>query len=457
MNHQPIFCFDQEKNIIEIGALFQQAKMDNLLDLPDVILLKLLQNLPINDILNLRSTCSHLFKLSRNREFFERVVVNVSNLSLDNLEIIKRLLEENDTLLTLKALSENDSIDSVIPYMANIKELSINKKYLETICTHCKNIKKLSVDLGPFDIYEKDSFVVDVDFTCLSKLTNLAELVIGAESSIYQIPLDPRILYDILSSIITVSKFTLHKICIKRKDITESHPDDKGHPDDEELTSSLQDLITGLSNIEHWSLVDLYCQANIFKFPTSMKSLKCVGVSCQNFLFLQCQHRILESTDVAEFVGESIKYPNLRVLHVTGDLPGECRLLFCPHLEILELRNIQCIYKFQLLFHSNLKKVTMDTSSLLNTYVPGCFISNCDTLQELIIECDWKWDYNTIWSVPSALRLIFNTLPKLKIELHRFFEHNVTLTLENFDLFIKEIEFVDVEFRVTTKIIDGLF
>ena len=71
-------------------ALIQQEKMETLLNLPNVMLLKLLQKLPVDDILNLRSTCSHLFKLSRNRKFFERVVVNVSSLSLDHLEIIKR-------------------------------------------------------------------------------------------------------------------------------------------------------------------------------------------------------------------------------------------------------------------------------------------------------------------------------------------------------------------------------
>ena len=438
MNHEPIFCFNQKKNKIEIGALFQQAKMDNLLDLPDVILLKLLQNLPVNDVLNLRSTCSHLFKLSRNREFFERVVVNVSSLSLDHLEIIKGLLEEYDTSITLKALSENDSINSVIPYMTNIEGLSINKKHLETILTHCKNIKKLSVDLGPFDIYEEDSFVVDVDFTCLSKFTNLTELVIGGESSIDQVPLDPRILYDILSSIITVSKFTLHKICIKRKDITESHPDDKGHPDDEELTSSLQDLITGLSNIEHWSLIDVYCQANIFNFPTSMKSLKCEGVKCENLF--ECEHKIYKDSKDVEFVGESIEYPNLRVLKVSGDLPGKCRLVFGPHLEILDLRYIQCVGKFRPLFNSNLKNVTMDTCSFLTDNMLKCFIPNCDTLQRLIIECDWNWGWDQHWEVSSALKLILNTMPKLIIELHYFFENNVTLTLENFDLVIEKIE-----------------
>ena len=101
--------------------------MDNLLDLPDVILLKLLQKLPVDDILNLRSTCSYFFKLSRNHDFYERVIVNISSLSPDHLEIIRRLLEEYGTSLTLKALSENDDIISVIPYMTNIKEVSINK------------------------------------------------------------------------------------------------------------------------------------------------------------------------------------------------------------------------------------------------------------------------------------------------------------------------------------------
>ena len=418
--------------------MIQQAKMDNLLDLPDALLLKLLHKLPIDDILNLRSTCSHLFKLSRNHEFFERVVVNVSSLSPDHLEIIKRLLEEYDTSITLKALSENDSINSVIPYITNIKGLSINKKYLETICKQCKNIKKLSVDLGPFDIYEEDSFVVNVDFTCLSKLTNLTELVIGAESSIYQVPLDPTILYDILASIASVSKFTLHKICIKGRDITESYPEDEDHRDDEELTISLRGLTSGLRNIEHWSLVDVFCQANIFNFPTGMKTLKCEDVKCENFF--ECKHKIYEDSKDVEFVDESIEYPNLRVLQVTGDLPGECRLIFCPRLEILDLRHVQCIGKFRPLFNSNLKKVTMDTCSFLTDNILKCFIPNCDTLQRLIIECDWNWGWDQHWEVSSALKLILNTMPKLIIELHYFFENNVTLTLENFDLVIKKIE-----------------
>lgn len=412
--------------------------MDNLLYLPDVILLKLLQKLPVDDILNLRSTCSYFFKLSKNHDFYERVILNISSLSPDHLEITKRLLEEYGTSLTLKALSENDDIIPVIPYMTNIKEVSINKKYLETICTHCKNIKKLSVDLGPFDIYEEDNFVVNVDFTCFSKLTNLTELVIGTESSVYQIPLDPRMLYVILANIATVSKFTLHKISITGIDITESHPEDKGHPHDEKLTSSLRDLISGLSNIEHWALVDIYCPANIFNFPTGMRSLKCEGVKCKNFL--ECEHEIYENSIDAEFVGESIKYSNLRVLQVTGDLPGECKLVFCPHLEILDLRYIQCIGKFRPSFSSNLKIVTMDTCSFLTGNMLNCFIPNCDRLQRLIIECDWNWGWDQHWEVSSSLKLILNTMPRLIIELHYFFENIVTLPLENSDLVIKKIE-----------------
>ena len=287
-------------------------------------------------------------------------------------------------------------------------------------------------------MYEEDSFVVDVDFTCLSKFTNLTELVIGTESSIYQVPLDPKMLYDIFGSIVSVSKFTLHKICIKGRDRTESYPENKDHPDDEELTISFRDLTSGLSNIEHWSLVDVFCQANIFNFPTGMKSLKCEDVKCENFF--ECEHKIYEDSKDAEFVGESIEYPSLRVLQVTGDLPGKCRFVFCPHLEILDLRHIQCIGKFRPLFNSNLKKVTMDTCSFLTDNMLKSFIPNCSTLQQLIIECDWNWGWDQHWEVSSALKLILNAMPKLIIELHCFFKNNVTLTLENFDLVIKKIE-----------------
>ena len=325
--------------------------------------------------------------------------------------------------------------------MTNIKGLSINKKYLETICTQCKNIKKLSVDLGPFDIYEEDSFVVDADFTCLSKLANLTKLVIGAESCLMKIPLNPRMFYDILASIVTVSKFTLHNISIKDCHFNECHPDCMGHPNDEEFISSLRDLISGLSNIEHWSLVDVYCPADIFNFPTGTKSLKCKDVSCQNFF--ECQHKKYEYTKEAEFVGESIKYSNLRVLQVTGDLPGKCRLVFCPHLEILDLLQIECIGKFQPLFNSNLKKVARDAISFLNDNMLKCFIPNCVTLQVLILDCDRYWHKDTYLAVSSALKFIFKIMPKLIVELHRFFGKNATVALEIFDLYIKKIRSIE--------------
>ena len=72
--------------------------MTNLCTLPSIPVLKIMGFLAVDDILNLRLTCSRMLELSECETFFKRVNVKVHDLSLSDVMTFKNLCVKDKLL-----------------------------------------------------------------------------------------------------------------------------------------------------------------------------------------------------------------------------------------------------------------------------------------------------------------------------------------------------------------------
>ena len=152
--------------------------MKNLCTLPSIPVLKIMGFLAIDDILNLRLTCSRMLELSDCETFFKRVNVKVHDLSLSDIMIFKNLCDKYASVFVSKI---NDFAVDVSVILAHVKEMIINVKHLHRICDECKNIQTLTIDIYGLNFFEYEFLAGrrDLDLRCLSKLEQLDTLVIG--------------------------------------------------------------------------------------------------------------------------------------------------------------------------------------------------------------------------------------------------------------------------------------
>lgn len=116
--------------------------MNNLGKLPAIALQKLLEYLPVRDILNLRKTCSHLCRASRCKSFFGKVQVNLSTIEEEDVELYNRFCQEFASVVrfNLEDCDENN-FKLILPYMEKVEEILVQVKDLNHICTNFKHIK----------------------------------------------------------------------------------------------------------------------------------------------------------------------------------------------------------------------------------------------------------------------------------------------------------------------------
>ena len=155
--------------------------MKNLCTLPSIPVLKIMGFLAIDDILNLRLTCSHMLELSECETFFKRVNVKVHDLSLSDIMTFKNLCDKYASVFVLKINYFVGDVSVILAHVTHVKEMIINVKHLHRICDECKNIQTLAIDIYGLNFFEHEFLAGrrDLDLRCLSKLEQLDTLVIG--------------------------------------------------------------------------------------------------------------------------------------------------------------------------------------------------------------------------------------------------------------------------------------
>ena len=155
--------------------------MKNLCTLPSIPVLKIMGFLAIDDILNLRLTCSRMLELSDCETFFKRVNVKVHDLSPSAVIIFKNLCDKYASVFVLKINDFAVDVSVILAHITHVKEMIINVKHLHRICDECKNIQTLTIDIYGLNFFEHEFLAGrrDLDLRCLSKLEQLDTLVIG--------------------------------------------------------------------------------------------------------------------------------------------------------------------------------------------------------------------------------------------------------------------------------------
>ena len=155
--------------------------MTNLCTLPSIPVLKIMGFLAVDDILNLRLTCSRMLELSECETFFKRVNVKVHDLSLSDVMTFKNLCDKYTSVFVLKINYFAVDVSVILVHITHAKEMIINVKHLHRICDECKNIQTLTIDIYGLNFSEHEFLAGrrDVDFRSLSKIEQLDTSVIG--------------------------------------------------------------------------------------------------------------------------------------------------------------------------------------------------------------------------------------------------------------------------------------
>ena len=153
--------------------------MTNLCTLPSIPVLKIMEFLAVDDILNLRLTCSRMLELSECETFFKRVNVKVHDLSLSDMMTFKNLCDKYASVFVLKINYFVGDVSVILAHITHVKEMIINVKHLHRICDEC--IQTLTIDIYGLNFFEHEFLAGrrDLDLRCLSKLEQLDTLVIG--------------------------------------------------------------------------------------------------------------------------------------------------------------------------------------------------------------------------------------------------------------------------------------
>ena len=401
--------------------------MDNLCQLPYIILLRIMEYLPVDNILNLRLTCQCMYNFTKCKEFYKRISIDVYfKVKSRDVEMFKNLLEEYGNKLRFKRMYFYNDMNLILPYLSKIEDVWIDTRYLEDICIHCTQIKKLGLS---FDYLVPEAEKREIDFTCISKLQKLEELTIGCFKA-YGATLCKSTLYDILVNTTTISKIYFTDIyCIAQKNFKKHHCERK-------LNKLLTKVIKNASHIKEWSLFNIFCSEKIFEFPYDARSIECRNVNCaivKNQPYKSIQKLVTKGEDLCS---EEFEFINLKQLELTGDLtyPGlKGNAVVCPHLEVLSLHELFDIEKLESFLSPTLKVLELDTRSCSHDTILKWIMAKCTSLSTLIIVDDgWAW-LNNFQISKLCMRSVLDSRPKLKIIFSKFLKNDVVLTMRNFN------------------------
>lgn len=140
--------------------------------LPGLILIKIFNFLSLDDILNLRLTCSNILRSTNCKEVFKRVKVQVSKSTQRDYKILMNVLHKFGSYVELDiACSFNSDIMSILPSMTNVQDISADIRCFRDICSVCMQIRKLHLNMHPEGVGK-------CDFKLLSNLKEMRELTL---------------------------------------------------------------------------------------------------------------------------------------------------------------------------------------------------------------------------------------------------------------------------------------
>ena len=326
--------------------------MSNLLDVPQFTMQKLFGYLPVRDILNLRATCSHIFEVSRDRVFYERIQIYVANIKEVDLELYGRLGKEFAPYAryNFEGCSE-EQLNLILPHTEEIKEILVNIKRLNYVCMKWRHVNKLIVNFVLQDNLKEE----DIDFSYLSMLSKLRELTIkGTVRHFQTLILYQSILLDIILNSKQLSRLCFRDIVIEKKNSA-----------NDKIGDSVRTTISNADHIKEWSLLNVYASDfGFFPLPRQIRALELRNNNCVSFKSCCYDHLEKLVLEGIKFDNEIFSFPNLKKLEIIGDLLDdglEGRKVICPQLKSVRLYDIHHIEKFRGLHVKQLDSLDLTT------------------------------------------------------------------------------------------------
>ena len=412
--------------------------MTNLCTLPSIPVLKIMEFLAIDDILNLRLTCSRMLELSECETFFKRVNVEVHDLLPSDVMTFKSFCDKYASVFVLKINYFVGDITVILAYITDVKEMNINVRHLHQICNECKNIQSLIIDV--YELAHDFTDKPDVDFRCLSKLEHLDNLVIGERNERYNFYnfLDKSMLYDIFTCTKHIKKIKfMGHMRIERQNC-------KRHPDEQQLIKSLKEIISGSHHITEWTFFGVYMRkGNVFQFPNTIKMLKCTRGFGFDFTCLANSFVEEIVIDGSAVVAKIFRSPNLKKLEIHGDIHNLRNIrLFLPSVEVLNICRVSNLTRFEPLLLPTLKTLMLDPTEILNDVHLKWMLkmmSKCISLVCLVIDRrHYKSLDQSLRVSKSSLIDLLKVKPSLNIKIVYKWQSNL-ISAKNFDVAVRKI------------------
>ena len=429
--------------------------MASLCSLPRIPMVKIMEYLPVADVLNLRLTCSYMFVSSQFNEFFKRVKLQINLLSTEGLKVFKNLCNKFVSIFTLQINSFDGDINLLLPYIKNIKKVIIHTKQLEQISSECMNIINLTIDI--YSLSSEKSVQEEVNFACLSKLAKLDELSLGVRNNyMQQDVLNTSDLHIILTSAKSISKIKF----IGDMNITGpkwiQYLDEKEQAHEKQVAESLAEVISSSHNIKEWSFSKVYWQGNLFQFPNNINILTWkVPVLLNPVCLLDTNVEQLR-IDFCAFDAKNFKIPSLKMLEIYGDKydhdkygggedlvdPIDVEGLYLPELEDLCVCCVSDLFQFEPLLLPTLKRLSLGPKKTLKeshfAWISR-MLRKCVAICTLVIDQQFYKSDNQLLAISeSGLKNLLETSPSLEIRFVGKFQ-NITISLKNFDKQIEKI------------------
>lgn len=357
---------------------------------PDNVLVKILNYIHFDDILNLRLSCRYFYNFSMCKLFFEKVQMRLGIFEDESLHTLPEILSKFGQFIRLNIeMLEKAKVKIIAPFLQYVQDLSINFRDLKCICTHGHYIKRLSVQIDLREGLDKKSL------GCLKNLKDLRAFKL----EVIRVVLDSNywerlhylqaLLIHALENLVTVEEVEFNNIHIS--------PGLKETSKDKKKQHHLAKLYQESDHIKHWKFTD-FCTKNLVTLPSSIVSLECNNSEYNMFFnFVDTIH--LEKLVICRFNFTQFKafyFENLRFLKlercylcdiVPNDNDNRNDILHCPNLKILILKQTRNTMRFFQInghvFYSSLRDLTLECIGDVNNDVINMISEKCEVLEKL--------------------------------------------------------------------------
>ena len=366
--------------------------------LPELVIRKIIAYLDFYDIVNIRLSCSIFYKYSHCKEFYQGVNISPINLSNRSIPSFASLMSNGGRFLKLN-LQNVHSMKSILPYIHNAANVSINVEQLQLVTENCQDLSRIEIQLHADNYLDKVT-----SFSCLEKLGCLNELHIKGICGKH---ISCSNTWNVIRSAKTISTICFENMILEDRNKNPKYKD------------RYMEAFNSMHHIRIWKFINTKIHRdNLFELPTSVASLTIKCRSFNKFYFSQL--------DNVYFINPAHIQPNLKVVELSDlnlrDVFKRNGLLF-SNVEIIKLKgtinNEFFLQKFIPCCKFTLKEVTLDGIFVSESLIDG-LLAKCNSLQKL-----------TLRNISGVTKLFLETLktrPSLSVLIENLFENKIKCT-----------------------------